>query len=164
VHSAPIPLPIHTGIFLGPPGTMVDPEHPIQRTVWLKSQEHLFPNWSRAYDRTESATFRWTIGEQRVSGSAVKPLHQAWPAFDREVRRAQPIEPEIRRAEPAHPADGPADDAPKTTSSPRQETNSAAQTERSGDAKRQTEETSSRPKKQTEPDPTILLKVPRPEN
>lgn len=121
-HSAPITLLIHTGIFLGPPGTKVDPEHPIQRTVWLKSQEHLFPNWSLAYDQTESATFRWTIGEQRVGGSTVKPLHEAWPAFDREVRRAQPIEPEIRRAEPAHPADRPADDAPKTTSSPRQET------------------------------------------
>jgi hypothetical protein len=74
-----IPLFIHTGIFLGPPGTKVDPGHPLQRTVWLKSQEHLYPNWSVVYNQTENATFRWTIGGQPVGGSAVKPLHKAWP-------------------------------------------------------------------------------------
>ena len=74
-----IPLLIHTGIFLGPPGTKIDPGHLLQRTVWLKSQENLYPNWSLAYDKTESATFRWTIGGQPVGGSIVKPLHKAWP-------------------------------------------------------------------------------------
>jgi hypothetical protein len=74
-----IPLLIHTGIFLGPPGTKVDPGHPIQRTVWLKSQENLYPNWSQAYNQTENATFRWTIGGQPTGGSIVKPLHKAWP-------------------------------------------------------------------------------------
>jgi hypothetical protein len=79
VHNAPINLLIHTGIFLGPPGTKVDPGHPIQRTVWLKSQENLYPNWLLAYNQTENATFRWTIGGQPVGGSVVKPLHKAWP-------------------------------------------------------------------------------------
>jgi hypothetical protein len=78
-HNATITLLIHTGIFLGPPGTKVDPGHPIQRTVWLKSQEHLYPNWLLAYNQTENATFRWTIGGQPVGGSIVKPLHKAWP-------------------------------------------------------------------------------------
>jgi hypothetical protein len=79
VHNAPITLLVHTGIFLGAPGTKVDPEHPIQRTVWLKSQENLFPNWLLAYNQTENATFRWTISGQPAGGSAVKPLHKAWP-------------------------------------------------------------------------------------
>jgi GNAT superfamily N-acetyltransferase len=78
-HNAPITLLIHTGIFLGPPGTKVDPAHPLQRTVWLKSQENLYPNWLLAYNQTENATFRWTIGGQPVGGSAIKPLHKAWP-------------------------------------------------------------------------------------
>ena len=78
-HNAPITLFIHTGIFLGPPGTKVDPAHPMQRTVWLKSQENLFPNWLLAYNQTEDATFRWTIGGQPVGGSVIKPLHKAWP-------------------------------------------------------------------------------------
>ena len=86
VHNAPINLLIHTGIFLGPPGTKVDPAHPIQRTVWLKSQENLYPNWLLAYNQTENATFRWTIGGQPVGGSVVKPLHKAW-------RRAELAEP-----------------------------------------------------------------------
>jgi hypothetical protein len=51
----------------------------MQRTVWLKSQEHLYPNWAVVYNQTENATFRWTIGGQPVGGSAVKPLHKAWP-------------------------------------------------------------------------------------
>jgi hypothetical protein len=74
-----IPLLIHTGIFLGPPGTKVDPGHPIQRTTWLKSQENLYPNWSQVYNQTENATFRWTIGGQPTGGSIVKPLRKAWP-------------------------------------------------------------------------------------
>jgi hypothetical protein len=74
-----IPLFIHTGIFLGPPGTKVDSGHPMQRTVWLKSQENLYPNWGAVYNQTENATFRWTIGGQSVGGSAVKPLHKGWP-------------------------------------------------------------------------------------
>jgi hypothetical protein len=78
-HAAPLTLLIHTGIFLGPPGTKVDPGHPMQRTVWLKSQENLYPNWSVVYNQTENATFRWTIGGQPVGGSVVKPLHKAWP-------------------------------------------------------------------------------------
>ena len=78
-HNAPITLLVHTGIFLGPPGTQVDPGHPIQRTVWLKSQENLFPKWLLAYNQTENATFRWTIGGQPAGGSVVKPLHKAWP-------------------------------------------------------------------------------------
>jgi hypothetical protein len=78
-HTAPLTLLIHTGIFLAPPGTKVDPGHPMQRTVWLKSQEHLYPNWSVVYGQTENATFRWTIGGQPVGGSAVKPLRKAWP-------------------------------------------------------------------------------------
>jgi hypothetical protein len=78
-HTAPLTLLIHTGIFLAPPGTKVDPGHPMQRTVWLKSQEHLYPNWSAVYAQTENATFRWTIGGQPVGGSAMKPLHKAWP-------------------------------------------------------------------------------------
>jgi hypothetical protein len=78
-HKATIPLLVHTGIFLGPPGTKVDPGHPIQRTVWLKSQETLYPNWLPVYNQTENATFRWTIGGQPVGGSITKPLHKAWP-------------------------------------------------------------------------------------
>jgi hypothetical protein len=74
-----IPLLIHTGIFLGPPGTKVDPGHPIQRTVWLKSQENLHSNWLQVYSQTENATFRWTIGGQPTGGSIAKPLHKAWP-------------------------------------------------------------------------------------
>ena len=74
-----IPLLIHTGIFLGPPGTKVEPGHPIQRTVWLKSQENLYPNWLQAYNQTENATFRWTISGQPSGGSIAKPLHKAWP-------------------------------------------------------------------------------------
>jgi hypothetical protein len=77
--SATIPLLIHTGIFLGPPGTKVDAGHPIQRTVWLKSQENLYPNWLQAYNQSENATFRWTISGQPAGGSIVKPLHKAWP-------------------------------------------------------------------------------------
>jgi hypothetical protein len=79
VHNAPINLLIHTGIFLGPPGTKMDSAHPLQRTVWLKSQENLYPNWLLAYNQTENATFRWTIGGQPAGGSIVKPLHKAWP-------------------------------------------------------------------------------------
>lgn len=78
-HSATITLLVHTGIFLGPPGTKVDPGHPIQRTVWLKSQENLYPNWLLVYNQTENATFRWTISGQPAGGSIVKPLHKAWP-------------------------------------------------------------------------------------
>ena len=74
-----IPLLIHTGIFLGPPGTKVDPGHPMQRTVWLKAQENLYPNWSVVYNQTENATFRWTIGGQPAGGSILKPLRKAWP-------------------------------------------------------------------------------------
>jgi hypothetical protein len=77
--NPPVTLLVHTGIFLGPPGTKVDPAHPIQRTVWLKSQENLYPNWSVVYNQTENATFRWTIGGQPAGGSVVKPLHKAWP-------------------------------------------------------------------------------------
>ena len=157
VHNAPITLLIHTGIFLGPPGTQVDPRHPIQRTVWLKSQENLFPNWLLAYHQTEDATFRWTIRGQPAGGSVVKPLHTAW-------RRAESAEPEVRRAEPAHPEKKPSAIAPDTTAPLSQETNPAAQTERSGDAKRETTETRSRKAKRTDSDPTILLKVPLPEN
>jgi len=99
VHNAPINLLIHTGIFLGQPGTKVNPAHPMQRTVWLKSQENLFPNWLLAYNQTENATFRWTIGGQPAGGSVVKPLHMAWPSprSNHDVRRAQPAEPEVRR-------------------------------------------------------------------
>ena len=78
-HNATINLLVHTGIFLGPPGTKVDPGHPIQRTVWLKSQDNLYPNWLLAYNQTENATFRWTIGGQPAGGAVVKPLHKAWP-------------------------------------------------------------------------------------
>ncbi len=78
--SATIPLFIHTGIFLGPPGTQVGPGKPIQRSVWLKSQENLYPNWLQAYNQTENGTFRWTIGGQPAAGgSMAKPLHKAWP-------------------------------------------------------------------------------------
>jgi protein kinase-like protein len=98
-HNAPITLLIHTGIFLGRPGTKVDPAHPMQRTVWLKSQENLYPNWLVAYNQTENATFRWTLGGQPAGGSVVKPLHQAWPSpgSNHEVRRAESAEPEVRR-------------------------------------------------------------------
>jgi hypothetical protein len=98
-HTTTITLLIHTGIFLGPPGTKVDPAHPMQRTVWLKSQENLYPNWLLAYNQTENATFRWTIGGQPVGGSVVKPLHKAWPSplSNHEVRRAEPAEPEVTR-------------------------------------------------------------------
>ena len=77
-HNAPITLFVHTGVYLGPPGTTVDPAHPMERTVWLGSQEDLFPNWLLAYNQTQNATFRWTIGGQPVGGSVVKPLHKAW--------------------------------------------------------------------------------------
>lgn len=92
----PITLFVHTGVFLGPPGTTIDASHPIERTVWLKSQENLSPNWQLAYDQSENATFRWTIGGQRISGSAVKPLHKAWSTSRSgpEVRRAEPAKPE----------------------------------------------------------------------
>jgi len=95
-YKAPITLMIHTGIFLGPPGTMVDPSHPMERTVWLKSQENLFSNWLLAYNQTENATFRWTIAGQPGSGSVVKPLHKAWssPRSTPEVRRAEPVGPD----------------------------------------------------------------------
>jgi serine/threonine protein kinase len=89
----PITLLVHTGVFLGPPGTKVDPSHSIERTVWLKSQENLFPNWQLAYNQTENATFRWTLGGQRVGGSVVIPLHKVWstPRATPEVRRAAPV-------------------------------------------------------------------------
>ena len=78
--SATITLLIHTGIFLGPPGTQVGPGKPIQRTVWLKSQENLYPNWQQVYNQTENATFRWTIGGQPTAGGSIaKPLRKAWP-------------------------------------------------------------------------------------
>jgi serine/threonine-protein kinase len=103
VHNPPITLLIHTGIFLGPPGTMVDPENPIVRTVWLKSQENLFPNWLLAYNQTENATFRWTLSGQPVGGSVVKPLHNAWAP---EVRRAEPAEPDLKPVAPDPSAEG----------------------------------------------------------
>ena len=90
----PITLLVHTGIFLGPPGTIVDPTHSIERTVWLKSQENLFPNWQVAYHQTENATFRWTLGHQRAGGSAIKPLQKAWSRSAPEVRRAEPVKEE----------------------------------------------------------------------
>jgi eukaryotic-like serine/threonine-protein kinase len=95
-HKPPITLLIHTGVFLGPPGTKVDPEHPMQRTVWLKSQENLFPNWLLAYNQTENATFRWTIAGQAVGGLVIRPLHKTWPSprSSPEVRRAEPVEPD----------------------------------------------------------------------
>lgn len=78
--NATITLLIHTGIFLGPPGTQVGPGKPIQRTVWLKSQENLYPNWQQVYNQTENATFRWTIGGQPTAGGSIaKPLRKAWP-------------------------------------------------------------------------------------
>jgi serine/threonine-protein kinase len=78
----------------------------------------------------------------------------------REVRRAEPVEPEARRAELAHPKASPAGVAPNTTASPSQQTPSAAQTEQSRDAKRATTETRPRKVKPTDPEPTILPKVP----
>ena len=143
-HNAPITLLIHTGIFLGPPGTKVDPGHPIQRTVWLKSQENLFPNWLLAYNQTENATFRWTIAGQPVGGSVVKPLHKAWSA-----------EPEVRRADPVPPKEGPAHGEPDRIASPSQ------QPKRSRDADDVTVETRPRKAKRPESEPTPLLKVPR---
>jgi serine/threonine protein kinase len=94
--SQPITLLVHTGVFLGAPGTVVDAKHPMERTIWLKSQENLFPNWPKAYTQTDNATFRWVIGGQPAGGFAVKPLHQAWssPRSTPEVRRAQSVKPE----------------------------------------------------------------------
>lgn len=102
----PITLFVHTGIFLGPPGTKVDPTHPMERTIWLKSQENIFSNWSLAYNQTENATFRWVIGGQPLGGSAIKPLHQAWSTVTPTPTpspspRSTP--PEVRRAQPAKP-------------------------------------------------------------
>jgi hypothetical protein len=144
VHNAPITLLIHTGIFLGPPGTKVDPGHPIQRTVWLKSQENLFPNWLLAYNKTVNATFRWVISGQPVGGSVVKPVHKAWSA-----------EPEVRRAEPVPPDKGPAGGEPDRTASP------SPHPKRSPDADDVTVELRPRQANRTDPEPTILLKVPR---
>lgn len=95
-YKPPITLFIHTGVFLGPPGTKVEPAHPMERTIWLKSQENLFPNWQLAYDQTENATFRWTIAGQPAGGSVVRPLHKPWssPRPTPEVRRAVPVQPE----------------------------------------------------------------------
>jgi eukaryotic-like serine/threonine-protein kinase len=157
-HNPPIPLLIHPGFLLGPPRTKVDPEHPIQRIVWLKSQENLFPNWSLAYNQTENGTFRWTIAGQPPGGSIVKPLHKAWtsPQADPEVRRAEPAEPDVRRAAPASPAEVPADVAPHRSASPNQPT------KQSRDAATATPEAKSRKAKPSESEPTILLKVPSP--
>lgn len=95
-YKPPITLLIHPGVLLGPPGTKVDPTHPIERTIWLKSQENLFSNWQLAYDQTENATFRWTIAGQPAGGSLVRPLRKAWsdPRPSPEVRRAVPAKPE----------------------------------------------------------------------
>jgi hypothetical protein len=94
--KGPITLFIHNSVFLGPPGTIVDPAHPMERTVWLQSQENLFPNWILAYNQTENATFSWIISGQPVGGSVVEPLHKAWPSprSTPKVRRAEPVEPE----------------------------------------------------------------------
>jgi serine/threonine-protein kinase len=94
--NPPITLFVHTGIFLGPAGTMVGPAHPIERTIWLKSQENLFPNWFEAYNQSENATFRWTIAGQPGHGSVVKPLHKSWssPRPTPEVKRAKSVQPD----------------------------------------------------------------------
>jgi serine/threonine protein kinase len=94
--SQPITLFVHKGVFLGPPGTVVDAKHPMERTIWLKSEGNLSSNWTAAYTQTDNATFRWVIGGQPAGGSAVKPLHQAWSSSrpTPEVRRAQPAKPE----------------------------------------------------------------------
>jgi hypothetical protein len=92
----PVTLFVHTGILLGPPGTVVDAAHPIERTIWLKSQENLFPNWFLAYNQSENATFHWAIAGQRIRGSIVRPLHKPWSIARPmpEVRKAKPVEPE----------------------------------------------------------------------
>ena len=66
----------------------------MERTIWLTSQENVFPNWLLAYNQTENATFRWAISGQPLGGLVVKPLHKAWPSprSTPEVRRAEPIE------------------------------------------------------------------------
>jgi len=95
VQKQPITLFVHTGIFLGPPGTVVDPAHPIERTIWLKSQENLFSNWFLAYDQSENGMFRWAIAGQPIHGSVLKPLHKSWssPRPTPETRRAKPVAP-----------------------------------------------------------------------
>jgi hypothetical protein len=94
MHKPPITLFIHPGTFLGPPGTTLDPAHPMERTIWLTSQENVFPNWLLAYNQTENATFRWVISGQPLGGLVVKQLHKPWPSPRSipEVRRAEPVE------------------------------------------------------------------------
>jgi serine/threonine protein kinase len=101
--------------------------------------------------------------EKSPAGEITAVIPQAAPKeiIMREVRRAQRVEPEVRRAEPVPPEEGPGEVAPATTAAPRRQTNSAAQTEQSLDAKRETAEPGSRKPKRPDPDPTILVKVPR---
>jgi serine/threonine protein kinase len=85
---------------------------------------------------------------ESVKAEATAVVQQPTPkkTIMHEVRRAEPAddEPEVRRAEPAPPQESPTDSAPKATASPGQQTNSAARSR----------------KKQKDPEPTVLLKVP----
>jgi serine/threonine protein kinase len=80
-----------------------------------------------------------------------------------EVRRAQPAEEE-ETPEPSPPGEGPDAVAPNTTASPGPQPNSVTPTEQSREVMPETARKKSRKPKRPNPDPTILFKVPRPEN
>jgi serine/threonine protein kinase len=81
-----------------------------------------------------------------------------------EVRRAQPADEEEPPAEPSPPGEGPAVATPAPTASPDPKSNSVTPTEQSREVTPEPDKKKSRKPKRPEPDPTILFKVPRPEN
>jgi hypothetical protein len=81
-----------------------------------------------------------------------------------EVRRAQPADEEESPAEPSPPGEGPAVVTPAPTASPGPKSNSVTPTEQSRDVTPEPARKKSRKPKRPEPDPTILLKVPRPDS
>jgi eukaryotic-like serine/threonine-protein kinase len=94
--------------------------------------------------------------------SAVVPSAAPKKIIMHEVRRAEPAEPdepEVRRAEPSE--EDPAKIKPATTATPGHQVNSATQEEQSRDAKLEAMETRARKAKQTDSQPTVLVKVPR---
>jgi serine/threonine protein kinase len=106
--------------------------------------------------RVEAAATAAPIAEASPS---ISPQTEPKKIIMREVRRAEPFEEEPS-PEPTPPGEGPAEAAPDATASPSPQRNSGPKTDRSPDGKRETNK-KSRKVKETDPEHTVLVKVPR---
>jgi serine/threonine protein kinase len=112
-----------------------------------------------ATDSSEVALAKQAAPPIAETSPTISPQTEPKKIIMREVRRAEPFE-EPTPSEPTPPGEGPDEVAPDATASPGPPRNSVPKTERSPDGKRETKK-KSRKVGETDPDPAILVKVPR---